>query len=304
MASDLNFEKAKNYREFTIRTPFLDYQLLGMTTIIECGVNNTMSQGSGFFYNQLAPFDTNKGGHWRLVEGMWLITNRHVVLMKINGKEILPDYFTFNLREQIDDQCIEWFPITLSKDEMMKRLRLHQNETVDVVAIDIKDLLKTNMYQSDKHFIGLSSLTNDSLPISSPIPIDVTSDVVIASYPRGFYDEVNKFPIIKSGIIASSWGLHFNGQPFFLVDAKLFPGSSGGLVISKPTNIALIKGELMKNENKDFVFLGVYSGENLFRSRPIEFDGVTVTTKESFGLGNVWYSYLIPEIIENGIAFQ
>jgi len=279
--------------------------LLGMTTIIKCGVNNTISQGSGFFYNQLAPPDPNKeNGQWRLVEGMWLITNRHVALMKINGKEILPDYFTFMLREQLDDDCIEWFPITLSKDEMVKRLKLHQNETVDIVAIDIEDLLKTNMYQSDKHFIGLSSLTNDNLPSSSPIPIDVTSDVVIASYPREFYDEVNKFPIIKSGIIASSWGLHFNGQPFFLVDAKLFPGSSGGLVISKPTNIALINGKMMKNKDKEFVFLGVYSSENLYRSRPIELDGITVTTKESFGLGNVWYSYLVPEIIDNGIVFR
>jgi hypothetical protein len=47
----------------------------------------------------------------------------------------------------------------------------------------------------------------------------------------------------------------------FQIDSQLFPGSSGGLVISKPVNIAVIDGELKYNQSKQFVFLGVYSGE-------------------------------------------
>ena len=66
---------------------------------------------------------------------------------------------------------------------------------------------------------------------------------------------------MKSGIIASAWGYNFNGLPIFQIDAQLFPGSSGGLVISKPTNIAMIDGNLKYNKIKQFVFLGVYSGE-------------------------------------------
>ena len=37
--------------------PTFDSQLFGMTTIIECGINNIVkSQGSGFFFN---PFGVN-----------------------------------------------------------------------------------------------------------------------------------------------------------------------------------------------------------------------------------------------------
>lgn len=281
-----------------------DSQLFNMTTIIECGVAGAMkSQGSGFFYNQIAPPDpTIKGGQWRRIDATWLITNRHVALPRVNDTETLPDYFIFNLRRIVDDK-IEWVPITLSKDDLCKRIRLHPNPIVDVVAIDINDFIKSLPTQ-DPSVIPYCPLSNDNLPSTSPIPIEITSDLIVASYPRGFYDNLNKFPIVKSGIVASAWNYPFNGKPLFLIDAQLFPGSSGGLVISKPTNIAMIDGNLSHNKTKQFVLLGVYSGEPIYQSRPIEYDGITIIKRESYGLGHVWYSYLIPEIIEAGILLQ
>ena len=144
-------------------------------------------------------------------------------------------------------------------------------------------------------------MTNDNLPSNSQLEIEVSSDIIVASYPRGFYDNVNKFPIVKSGIISSAWGRNFNGKPMFLIDAQLFPGSSGGLVISKPTNIAMIDGKLMYNKVKQFVLLGVYSGEPIQRYDPVEIGDITVVRKSSYGLGNVWYSSLIHDIITIGI---
>ena len=296
----------RKIRSKTIKTPFLDHQILSMTTIIECGINNGIkSQGSGFFYNKLGPQDENKEGqsHWRLIEGTWLVTNRHVALLKINDKEVIPDYFIFNLRKEKSDEKIEWFPVVLTKEELTNRLKLHPNEVVDVAVIDVGDLMKKCSYELNEDIFYPSSLTSDNLPISSPIEINVTSDIVVASYPRGFYDDFNKFPILKSGIIASSWSLNFNGLPFFLIDAKLFPGSSGGLVISKPIDIALIEGKIMHHESKQFVFLGVYSGEPVYHSNLIDLEDITIIKKESFGLGSVWYSYLIPDIIENGVKY-
>lgn len=280
-----------------------DAQLFGMTTIIECRCGISQFQGSGFFYNDLAPGDQNKGPQWRQIKGTWLITNRHVAFPKINDKEVVPDTFTFNLR-QTDKNKIEWLPITLSKEELIQRTKLHTVEVVDVVAIKIDDLL-FNIIKSThgKGIVSHGSITSDNLPTNSPIQIDVTSDIVIASYPKGFYDRVNKFPIVKSGIVASFWGANFNGVPLFLIDAPLFPGSSGGVVLSKPTNVAMIDGKLMHNTTKQFVLLGVYSGEPVYKNR-IEVDDMVIIQNKSFGLGNVWYSHLIPEIIEKGIAYK
>lgn len=279
-----------------------DKDLFGITTLIECGTGSFKSQGSGFYYNELSPKDPNiKGGQWRKINGTYLITNRHVALPRLNDKELLPDYFVFNLRENVNDN-VEWLQIRLNTDQLKERLILHPDQTIDVVVIKVDDLIIDTLKNNpDKKIIVGSCLTNDNLPSNSPLEMEVTSDIIVASYPRGFYDKVNKFPIVKSGIISSAWGLNFNGKPMFLIDAQLFPGSSGGLVISKPTNIAMIDGKLMRNKVKQFVFLGVYSGEPIQQYNPVEIGDITVVRKSSYGLGNVWYSSLIPDIITNGI---
>lgn len=280
-----------------------DKNLYGLTTLIECGIAQLKSQGSGFYYNDISPKDPNiSGAQWRRVKGNYLITNRHVALQRINECEKLPDYFTFNLREVINDK-VEWVPILLTSEQLKQRLLLHPNNNIDVVAIRVDDLIIDLVKHSpDRKFIIGGSLSNDNLPINSPINIDVTSDIIVASYPRGFYDEANKFPIVKSGIISSGWGLNFNDKPTFLIDAQLFPGSSGGLVISKPTNIATIDGKLMHCQEKQFVFLGVYSGEPVQQFVPLDIGDMTIIRKNSYGLGIVWYSNLIPEILSNGIS--
>lgn len=279
-----------------------DNALYGLTTLIECGSKQFKSQGSGFYYNVMSPKNPEvEGGQWRAIEGTYLITNHHVALPRINECEVIPDYFVFNLREIINNK-VEWVPISLNQADLKQRMLLHQNTNVDVVAIKVDDLIIDIIRNNpNRKFIIGGSLSNDNLPSNSPLNIDVTSDIIVASYPRGFYDITNKFPIVKSGIISSGWGLHFNNNPVFLIDAQLFPGSSGGLVISKPTNIAMIEGKLMHCNEKQFVFLGVYSGEPVQQCAPFDLGDMTIIRRNSYGLGNVWYSDLIPEILNNNI---
>lgn len=283
-------------------------QLFSMTTIIstEMRKDNLLHSGqaTAFFYNEVTPTDpTKKGPQWYKLEKYWLVTNRHVVLPKINKKECLVDKLTFAIRQNINN-TIQWKPISITKKELLQLLKLHTNDIIDIAMIDISQYIENILMgikdktDSNNYYLP-TSLSNTNLPQNQPISIDVTSDIIVASYPKGFYDEYNKFPIVKSGIISSAWGLPFKGLPMFQIDAQLFPGSSGGLVISKPTNIAMINGNLNYNTTKQFVLLGVYSGEFTW-DKELEVDGKKIIVKTSYGLGNVWYSYLIPEIIENG----
>ena len=118
----------------------------------------------------------------------------------------------------------------------------------------------------------------------------------IIGYPRGYYDTFNQYPIVKSGNIASGWSLKFDNKPYFLIDAKLFPGSSGSLVVSKPTNIALINGRISHSLEKQHAFLGVYSGEPYKEDHPIESDDITIIRRLGYNIGIVWYGNLIEEI--------
>ena len=282
-------------------------QLFAITTIIltKYGEGGKVYTGtaSGFYYTILTPTDPQKKGpQWNRIDGQWLITNKHVILQKVNGVEHIIDELTFCLREVTGDK-IKWLPITINRDEIIERTRIHQTDNIDVVAIDVSEIIKEKLLEgtkTGKQIMIPGALSNINLPENQPLIVDVTSDIVVASYPKGFYDEVNKFPIVKSGIIASGWGMQFKGNPIFEIDAQLFPGSSGGLVITKPTNVALFDGNLHKSETKQFVFLGVYSGEYVWKEEINNADGTKSYQDRSYGLGNVWYSYLIPEIISTG----
>lgn len=287
-------------------------QLYSITTIIESKIiidgKIYSSQGSGFYYTEQSPTEEGKlGPQWYKLDKFWLVTNRHVVLSIIDGKEYLPDSFTFCFRENINGE-VRWMPISLSKNEVSNVIKLHNDSSVDVALLDVSqfvnNIIQNYTKMEDKPGLYLpGSLSNQNLPENQPLTVDVTSDIIVASYPKGFYDKYNKFPIVKSGIVASGWGLAFNKKPMFQIDAQLFPGSSGGLVISKPTNIALINGEIQYSKYKQFVFLGIYSGEYIWHEK-IQIDGKDTELERSYGLGNVWYSYLVPQIINNGIKFE
>jgi hypothetical protein len=82
-----------------------------------------------------------------------------------------------------------------------------------------------------------------------------------------------------------SWS--YNSKPYFLVDSRLYHGSSGSLVISKPKQISVIEGRVKYNPEKKFQFLGVYS-EPLIRGIDIH-------------MGLVWYSDLVEKVVNIGV---
>jgi hypothetical protein len=274
-----------------------------ISTLIEICAPGVKEQGSAFFYNQLGTKDPLKEKQNVKVEATWLITNRHVVLPKINGKEVIPDSVTFYLRKSIDERY-NWEPITISKAELLKRAKFHQNDKVDVCAIRVLDLLIEKIKDSEDYLQWGGISSEQHLGKNNIFP-EASDDAIVIGYPRGFYDWENLYPIIKSGIIASKWGANFNGNPYFLIDAKLFPGSSGSIVVLKPTNLTTNKnGQLFFSEEKQFAFLGIYSGELFQEDKPFETDELTIILKKRFNLGIVWYGILIDEIIANGKSIE
>ena len=83
-----------------------------------------------------------------------------------------------------------------------------------------------------------------------------------------------------------------------MIDTKLFPGSSGSIVISKPTNVVLDEGIMYKSDTKEFAFLGIYSGEPIRTSEPVKLGNFTIIEQSGYDLGIVWYGWLIEDIIK------
>lgn len=55
-------------------------------------------------------------------------------------------------------------------------------------------------------------------------------DITFIGYPNGLYDDKNKMSIIRKGITATPIWNNFKGEEAFLIDAGVFPGSSGSPV--------------------------------------------------------------------------
>ncbi|MCR6663790.1 serine protease [Pseudoxanthomonas sp. GW2] len=280
----------------------VDDAIHGISTLIQVQTATGGSQGTGFFYQQLSPRDPSKDGQWRKVEDAWLITNRHVLLPQSSAGESIPTSLTFHLRKMVDGSIV-WEPITLDQSSLISRARLHANPDVDVCAIRVLDLISDRI-KSGETYLNWYGVSSDNLAGNNKINPHVASDAVVVGYPRGFYDHVNVFPIVKSGIIASRWGANFQGQPYFLIDAKLFPGSSGSIVISKPTDLVVEDGKFFHAKEKQFAFLGIFSGEPYQSHSPIEFDDLTIIRKSGFNVGIVWYGHLVDEILTSGVSLS
>ena len=280
----------------------IDDKLSRISTLIEVTTGTGTYQGTGFFYNQLAPRN-KQGPHYRHIEAMWVVTNRHVLLPEQQSAGLMPLAVTLYVRKLTESGLLIWDPIKLSPEEVENLARFHRNKAIDVAALNILDRV-TERVKSSEQYVAPYGLSVEDLPGDNSVDVEVASDIVVVGYPRGYYDKINLFPIVKSGIVASRWGVGFQSNPYFLIDAKLFPGSSGSVVLSKPNDLMVKDGQIMYAKEKRFSLLGIFSGEPKFEEAPVEVGDLIVTHRSGFNLGIVWYGELIEEVISQGVSLS
>ena len=112
----------------------------------------------------------------------------------------------------------------------------HPIPEVDLACINVSILTDTDVFLKwiDDRFLK---------PIDYE-QVAMGSDVVFAGYPRGFYDVANNLPLLRRGVIASVPDVDFNGKGEIVIDAQIFPGSSGSPVFVSQGNQYLLLGVL------------------------------------------------------------
>lgn len=117
---------------------------------------------------------------------------------------------------------------------------------VDVVLLEVADVPDVEIYSLDL------SLADTDLIISPSEPVS------IVGYPFGLASS-GKFPIWKTGHVASDIDLDYDGQPVFIIDATTKPGMSGSPVFAR--RIGMHRTSSSMNMGGEATrFLGVYSG--------------------------------------------
>ncbi len=234
---------------------------LGVTPLsfFQHGVR-TNREGTGFFFEN---------------DGQWfLVTNKHLVLDVIEDSR--PTEVRFRVKTDPND-------FTQAEDRALSLvqtrlgwIRQVEPPTIDIVALEIPKA------KLDGCFVKAFGV--EDLPPNDLI-LDAGEDVLVAGYPLGHYDDVNNFPLVRRGTVATLYGAHFKGRQYFEIDAKLHEGTSGAPVLLKPTNIIHRASMPFAMMSAPMSFLlGIHS------------HGIDLAEGESFDINRVWYASLIRDI--------
>ncbi len=216
-------------------TKKLLFNTIRVDTVLEDG-----SEGSGtaFVFSHV----TGGGTH------TFVVTNRHLVegvrsgglvfTQKKRGQPAFGERFQIN----INDFSHAWF--------------MHPDPEVDIAIIPLRPLEQAARDQGVElyyHAID-SSLAPDA---STMRALDALEQVIFVGYPSGVWDQVNLMPIMRRGTTATPIALDFEGRPEFLIDAAVYPGSSGSPVfIYQPDTLR--SSHLGSSQGgKKFLFAGV-----------------------------------------------
>ena len=106
--------------------------------------------------------------------------------------------------------------------------------------------------------------------------VEVGTPVLIVGFPLGFHDTVHHLPVARLAAVASAFGVRFQGQGYFVTDARTHRGMSGAPVAMR-TDPGRVASAL------PWRLLGIHSARMDMNSRDLALD-------ESLGLNCAWYA--------------
>lgn len=151
-----------------------------------------------------------------------IVTNRHVVSGASLGTLTLT-------RTKSDGYPDFGNNISLSVDNFESRWIVHPDPVVDLAVLPISSMMTQLENEGrpifvrgiDAAFVPTEEQARDLFPME---------DVIVVGYPDAISDKKNNVPVFRRGITATPFYLDFDGKREFLIDATIFPGSSGSPV--------------------------------------------------------------------------
>jgi len=222
-----------------------------------------LTNASGFFFER--------------DQRLFLVTSRHVMIDE--ASKHFPDRIEIELHTDPDNMAKSTgFSIPLYRNgNSLWRQGLDAAGGVDVAAIEIerRALPEPTVYRAftPEHLFG------------SLDQAEVGTSVLVVGFPLGFHDTLHHMPVVRQAVIASSFGLRFQGQGYFLTDARTHRGTSGAPVVMRATGDKPLHGDL------PWTLLGVHSARLDVGTRDLELD-------EALGLNCAWYADILMTLTE------
>ena len=228
-------------------------------------------------FEQQRPLTNASSFFFERDERLFLVTSRHVMIDE--PTKHFPDRIEIELHIDPDNLASSTgFSIPLYREgKSVWRQGLDTAGEIDVAVIELERaaLPKTAVYRAftPKHLY------------QSPHQAEVGSTLLIVGFPLGFHDTLHHMPVVRHAVIASSFGLRFRGQGYFLTDARTHRGTSGAPVVMRVSGQESLPGDL------PWMLLGVHSARLDAGTRDRELD-------EALGLNCAWYADILLTLTE------
>lgn len=160
----------------------------------------------------------------------------------------------------------------------------HPDPAIDVAAINVTNAL----VQSPVFYKSIPRAMIADIPNEPILP---GASVVFVGYPDNRYDEVNKLPIMRSGIVASHPDADYGGKPLVVIDAQVVAGSSGSPVF------------VNNSERAQWRLLGILAQtmirDNVLQVLPV---GIGLGVKQVIGLGLAYKASVLHALCDAALA--
>jgi hypothetical protein len=252
-------------------------QMLFTTTLIQ----GTSTAGTGFVFNALS------GGDVYPV----LVTNKHVAMTPGRGS-----FSMFPARG--DGQPLLGERVNFTHDDLSSLWVGHPTPDVDLAAMLVGPFVNLSAQQGKPVFFR--AVGADICPSDDVVDdLDAIEPVTFVGYPNALYDKVNLTPIARRGHTATPIHLDYNGLPSFLIDASVFPGSSGSPVFVVQEGGYRSKGSFMLGASR-ILFVGAVAAVHVQPDSGKLITGATpsVSFNQMLDLGIVFNWRAVIETIE------
>lgn len=225
--------------------------------------------GTGFFVRKNITDDTSK---------VLLFSNKHVFwgkkdMCNKNAKKTVR--ITMHMKGKDGKYTlgnVEKFSIPL--DRGSKYYFDHPNSKIDIGCLNLSALFNiAQPHVSTLDFKRYSSYKMEDLHCGERI--------IFVGYPSLYFDKKNSLPVMRVGYIASIPRVDFNGEKKILVDAQVFPGSSGSPVFISHNGFYKLLGIISQGitRKQDSIELEIADSPKKTTKIPIEWLGLGIVHK-------------------------
>jgi len=219
----------------------------------------------------------------------FVVTNKHVV----QGLEAAQLYFT---RKRGNQPVIGNTFAYRCGAGFGSAFHGHPHSDIDIAVFPVSFLLGMAQKNADREAFIMPCSTQ-TIPTPEALQeLDAILPLLFVGYPDGLYDDKHMTPIVRTGTTATPVTLDYCGTPVFLMDASVFPGSSGSPVFTFRHTIDGGIADLRLLGIISSVFVQSDTGELCIQPVPTS-DTVQVKIKQLLDLGIVFKGHLIIEAI-------